>query len=100
VDETATKIGRDFYEVFFSAWEAPPGVLSYNIRIQEMPSLGLGSQVIVHLDGEPLFQLQLQPRYDIVEDLAQRAAVYTRQELERRQPDPNSSAAGDRRGGG
>lgn len=95
VDETATKVGRDFYEVFYGAWEIPPGIAGYTIRIQEQPSPGLGTRVLLLLDDEPLLQLQLQPRFDEVEELAQRAAAYVAEELQRRRPRSMPAAAGD-----
>lgn len=99
VDETATKIGRDFYEVFYGAWEAPRGATGFTIRIQEQPAPGRGTRVILLLDDEQLFQLQLQPRYEVVEELAQQAAAYVRNELQRRQPESMPAAAGDPGGG-
>jgi hypothetical protein len=84
VDETVTRMGRDFYEVFHAAWEPPEGQFNYIIRLQEQPIPGLGTRVILLFNDEVLFQLQLQPRYDYIEELAQLAAQYTREELERR----------------
>jgi curli production assembly/transport component CsgE len=95
VDETTTKIGRDFYQVFHSAWEAPPRARNYTLRVQEQPSPSLGTRVVVLLNDEVLFQLQLQPRFELIEELAQQAALYTRQEVEARQPDAIPAAAGD-----
>src|SRR5688572_20477127 len=37
VDETLTKTGRDFYDVFYSNWEAPPKVNNYSVTITERP---------------------------------------------------------------
>jgi curli production assembly/transport component CsgE len=95
VDETQTKIGRDFFEVFYAAWERPAGAMNYTVRIQEQPSPSLGTRVVVFLDDEVLFQLQLQPRYEVVEELAQQAALYTAREVETRRPAPSPAAAGD-----
>ncbi len=95
VDETATKVGRDFYDIFYGAWEPPDGAANYTVRIQEQPSPGLGSRVLVFLNEDALFQLQLQPRYEVVEMLGKEAAAYVREELIRRQPRDMSTAAGD-----
>jgi curli production assembly/transport component CsgE len=95
IDETVTKIGRDFYDVFHSEWVAPEGIYNYTIRIQEYPVPTLGTRVVLLLNDEPLFQLQLEPRYEVVEDLARQAARFTGQELERRSPRAGVEAAGD-----
>ena len=78
VDETITKVGRDFYEVFYSRWEPPPseaspGEMSYTIFIKELPMPGRGSQVSVLMDDTQLFTQPVQPRYDVIESLAEYA---------------------------
>ena len=93
VDETATKIGRDFYDVFYSAWSPPAGATNFTIRIQEQPAPGMGTRVVLMLNDEVLFQLQLQPRYEVVQDLARQAAAYTRNKLAERQPGPVARVA-------
>ncbi|WP_405284288.1 CsgE family curli-type amyloid fiber assembly protein [Gaopeijia maritima] len=86
VDETVSRIGRDFYEVFYGAWESPTGVRSFTVRIQEQPAPGLGTRVVLLIDDEVLGQIQLQPRYDVVEQLALQAAAVVRDEVLRRRP--------------
>ena len=73
VDETLTKAGRDFYEVFYRQWQAPASQMSYTIFIKELPLLGRGSQVMVYLDDTELFTQPLQPRYEVIEAVAQYA---------------------------
>ena len=93
VDETVSKIGRDFYQVFYSAWQEPANVRSYTVRVQEQPAPGLGTRVVLLIDDEILGQIQLQPRYEVVEEMAQRAAAVVADELVRRRPVPSSEAA-------
>lgn len=100
VDETQTKIGRDFFDLFFSYWDAPPEARNYTIRVQEQPSPSLGTRIVVLINDEVLFQLQLQPRYEVVQELAQQAALYTRRELETMRPAALPAAAGDPPGEG
>ena len=73
VDETITKVGRDFYEVFYSKWEAPPSEMSYTIFIKELPLPGQGSQVTIYMDDTELFTQPVQPRYDVIEAVAEYA---------------------------
>ncbi len=75
VDETITKVGRDFYEVFYSKWEAPASEVSYTIFIKELPQIGQGSLVSVYIDESELFSQPVQPRYEVVEALAEYAVA-------------------------
>ena len=70
VDETITKVGRDFYEVFYGQWEAPASEMSYTIFIKELPMPGRGSQVLVYMDDTEVFSQAVQPRYELIEELA------------------------------
>lgn len=70
VDETITKIGRDFYDVFHRQWEAPPSAKNYTILIKERPTRGNGALIQVTLNDELLFEQQLMPRYDTIEETA------------------------------
>ncbi|MGB3849122.1 MAG: CsgE family curli-type amyloid fiber assembly protein [Tunicatimonas sp.] len=75
VDETISKVGRDFYEVFYSKWEAPRSQVSYTIFIKELPQIGQGSLVSVYMDDTELFSQPVQPRYDVVEAVAEYAVA-------------------------
>lgn len=76
VDETQTKVGRDFYDVFFDQWESPEGAFNYTVVVQELPTPGIGTRVLVRVNDEVAFQAQLQPRYDVVEATARQAVYY------------------------
>ncbi len=71
IDETRTRIGREFYDLFFGRWQtdAPPGIGDYFIRIEEQPFRGLNTIIKVYLDDGVVFQQVLQPRANYVEDL-------------------------------
>ncbi|AII53304.1 CsgE family curli-type amyloid fiber assembly protein [Hymenobacter sp. APR13] len=70
VDQTITKIGRDFYSVFYTAFEAPPGVIEYNITITELPARGNSALVSLAVNDETLLEIPLQPKYDLIEEAA------------------------------
>ncbi len=71
IDETRTRLGRDFYDHFYTGWqtEAPPGIGDYFIRIEEQPFRGLSTVIKVYLDDTVIFQQILQPRANYIEDL-------------------------------
>ena len=81
IDETLTKTGHDFYDVFYSAWEAPEQVNNYTVRIIERPLRGRGFQIIVSVNDVEIIEENLQPRYDMLEAAAQNAVETTRDYL-------------------
>uniref|UniRef100_A0ABW6BX33 Curli production assembly/transport component CsgE n=1 Tax=Pontibacter toksunensis TaxID=1332631 RepID=A0ABW6BX33_9BACT len=70
VDKTITKVGRDFYDVFQRQWEAPPMAQNFTIQIEELPSRGNITVVSLSVNEDKLFEQPLQPRYDIIEEVA------------------------------
>lgn len=75
-DETRSKFGRDFYDIFYRHWQSPPEASNYSIRIMEQPAPSLGSIIIVKVNDEETFKVRLQPKYDFVEE-ASKYAVRT-----------------------
>ena len=80
-DETKTKSGKDFYDYFYNAWEAPPGASNYSIFITEKPYRLMTTQIEVKINETTVFQSFLQPRADIVEQLAEYAVSQTQMYL-------------------
>ncbi|GAB3539619.1 hypothetical protein GCM10027443_36410 [Pontibacter brevis] len=70
VDKTISKAGRDFYDVFQRQWEAPPMAKNFTIQIEELPGRGNITIVSLSVNEVKLFEQPLQPRYDIVEEVA------------------------------
>lgn len=76
-DETKTKSGRDFFDFFFSQWEAPPEAKNFSIFITENPFRLTTTQIEIKINEITVFQSFLQPRADIVEQLAEYAVAQT-----------------------
>lgn len=76
VDETQTKLARDFYASFFAFWQAPEGAMNYTVIVQEQPVPNVGTRVLVRVNDEIAFQTHLQPREELIQNAA-RHAVYT-----------------------
>ena len=70
IDETISKIGRDFSEYFFTNWQRPAKQLEYTILIQEKPLPSNGSQILIYVDDYLVFQNFVQPRIDVIEEYA------------------------------
>ncbi|MEL7021767.1 MAG: CsgE family curli-type amyloid fiber assembly protein, partial [Bacteroidota bacterium] len=73
IDETRTKIGRDYYELFYAKWAPPAEAKNYTIRIKELPSRGRGAQIQVFVNDEKLIHRNLQPRVEMIENMATRS---------------------------
>lgn len=84
VDETQSHMGREFFDAFFASWERPEGASNATIRVQEFLVPSIGTRVAVGIDGEELFQLQLQPDSETIRELGRQAAAYVQQELGQR----------------
>ncbi len=83
VDETISRTGSYFYDVFYRLWRPPPDAQFLSISISERPLPGQGTLVAVRLDGELVFQSRLTPREDEAETLAQQAVSATARRLPR-----------------
>ena len=73
MDETRTKVGRDFYDMFFSIWIAPKKVKNYKVVIKEMVTPGLANEISVLVNESLVFKQKVQPRYDILEQMTKYA---------------------------
>ncbi|MEM9675401.1 MAG: CsgE family curli-type amyloid fiber assembly protein [Bacteroidota bacterium] len=73
VDETITKVGRDFYELFYQNWNAPVSTTTYSLFIREQPMNGMGSQIAIFINETEIFTRRVQPRYDVLEGMAKYA---------------------------
>ena len=83
LDETRTKAGHDFFELFSVQWTTIP-LLNYSITIGEQPDRGRGSFIKVSIDDTMVFFQRLNPRMQEIEELADRAIQVCRLVLVRR----------------
>jgi len=73
LDETITKMGRDFYNIFYQYWQQPPEAYNFTIKISEQPAPTLGTMVSVKVNDTRTFHARLQPRYDFIEEASKQA---------------------------
>ncbi|MDX8339498.1 CsgE family curli-type amyloid fiber assembly protein [Draconibacterium sp. IB214405] len=99
-DETKTKSGRDFYDLFFRDWEAPANSKNYSIFITEKPYRLTTTQIQIKINETLVFQSFLQPRGDIVEALAQQAVSQTQLYLQNYEAILKQLEGDDRSGSG
>jgi curli production assembly/transport component CsgE len=87
VDDTATFIGRQFYDAFAVAW-LDQGAGEQNLSVHEQPTAHSGSRIWIEHNRRTLFQVFLSPIRADIEATADRAAASVAQrfkalELER-----------------
>lgn len=70
MDQTITKVGHDFYDEFFTKWEAPADFGDYTIVIREKPARGTSTLISVEVNDSELLELPLQPRAEVIEEMA------------------------------
>lgn len=81
VDDTKTKSGKDFYDLFYTGWEAPQGAKNYSITISEKPFRLTSTLIIVSINENVVYQSILQPRQDIIESQSEEAIYITQDYL-------------------
>jgi curli production assembly/transport component CsgE len=81
MDETISKLGRDFYDLFFTKWN-PSSDEDYILKIIEKPAPGTRTLVSVEINDNMVFQQFLQPKYDYIEALADYAVGVSNEYLQ------------------
>jgi len=81
IDETRSKVARDFYDFFYGKWIAPQDAKDFTIKIKELPSRGRVARVTVEVNDKALFTRVLQPRLDMVEEISKQAIRIVRRHL-------------------
>ena len=81
VDDTKTKSGKDFYDMFYSNWEAPSKAKNYSIIISEKPFRLTTTIIVITINENLIYQTILQPRQDIIEMQTEEAIAITRDYL-------------------
>jgi len=64
IDETLTKLGRDFYSAFYRLWRTPDGAGFHTVRIVESPTPGRGTLVQVFVNDDVTYRTRVQPGSD------------------------------------
>lgn len=81
-DETRSKVGRDFYSVFYSYWQSPPDAYNFSIRVSEQPSPNIGTTILVEVNDTETFKMRLQPRYEMIREAGKYAVQQTYNHLQ------------------
>lgn len=69
LDQALTKPGHDFYDLFYGAFEAPPGSPDFTVLVGERPGRGNSSLVVLTVNEQELVEVPLPTRLDQLEEL-------------------------------
>jgi hypothetical protein len=83
VDETVSRSGSYFYDVFYRLWSPPEDARFMSVVLSEQPLPGQGTLIAIRLDGELVFQARLSQREEEAEQLAHQAVVFVLRRLPR-----------------
>lgn len=81
VDDTKTKSGKEFYDMFYNGWIAPSIAKNYTITISEKPFRLTSTMIAVSINDNLVYQAILQPRQDIIESQTEEAIYITQDYL-------------------
>ncbi len=79
VNQTVTKIGGDFYDLFYSTWQWPKGSENFSLQIEERPFRFSTTQIQIKVNDFLVFENYLQPRADYLQELSSLAIQLTNQ---------------------
>jgi len=77
VSEAISKIGNEFYEIYYSKWTAPPNAKNFTITISEKPFPRLGNLILIKVNDTKVFERFVQPRYELIVESVDQAIQYT-----------------------
>lgn len=100
LDETRTRAGRDFYEMFYTKWQELNIITDQNIQISEVFVRGRSTRVSIAINDQLLFVSGLQPRYDIIESRVSAALPRVASYIERQKNLNQDLETGDQAGSG
>lgn len=70
LDQTISKIGHDFYDLFYGTFEAPPGTTDFTVLVGERPGRGNSSLLVLTVNDQELLETPLPVRFDQQQELA------------------------------
>lgn len=100
IDDTRSKIGRDFYDLFYGKWTDPVDAPSFSITIKELPARGRVSRVAIEVDGNVVIQRMVQPRQDVMEILATQSVSIVKNYLSKKKEMNKELESEDQSGSG
>lgn len=73
IDQTKTKAGRDFYQLFYSQYMASNLKTNSVVKITEAIAMGTSTIIRVHIDNALVFEFFVKSQYDFIRQMSQAA---------------------------
>lgn len=70
IDQTKTKTGKDFYDLFYLEYSKLPEKINTAVTIGEFPTMGRGSQISVEVDDRTLYSFAANPNDEYLTEQA------------------------------
>ena len=68
LDQAISKLGHDFYDLFYSLFEAPAGVADFTIVVSERPARANTNLVVLTINDAELLELPLATRFEQLQE--------------------------------
>jgi len=68
-DHTKTKMGKDFYDIFYTSYNLLDEKFPFMIEIVEQPMIGRNSMVTVNVDDKPIYNFSLTPNEEYMKEV-------------------------------
>lgn len=68
IDETKTKVGKDFYDLFFIQYSQTPDKSNSAITISELPMRGTSGQINIQIDDKVVYSFVTNPSEDFLKE--------------------------------
>ncbi len=70
IDQTKTKTGKDFYDLFYLEYSKLPQKLNSPVTINELPTMGRGSQIVIEVDDKTIYNFIANPNEEYLAEQA------------------------------
>jgi len=70
IDQTKTKTGKDFYDMFYLEYSKLPEKISNAVTISELPTMGRGSQISLEIEDKTLYSFVANPNEEYLAEQA------------------------------
>ncbi len=68
IDETKTKVGKDFYDLFYIQYSQIPDKSNSAITISELPMRGSSGQINIQIDDKVVYSFVTNPSEDFLKE--------------------------------
>lgn len=70
IDETKTKVGKDFYDIFYLEYSKLPEKFGNAVTIAELPSVGRSTQISIAIEDKTIYSFMSNPSDDFLKEQA------------------------------